>query len=234
MSQALLYAFVAGVALPLGAAYGMWLRPSKTQTSLLLAFASGALITAVAYELFGSAFEKHAPAASVSFICGAVVFVLADTWLEKRTKLSAASGAALGFALLAGEILDGVPENLALGVTLVEKSGFVILVAIFIANFPEAIVGSQRMSDAGMSKQKVMAIWSVSGTVLAIPVIVGYSALEGMPEIGLAVPLGFAAGAIMASLADTLMPEAFSEGGPKVALATALGFLTTFLASTFS
>ena len=90
------------------------------------------------------------------------------------------------------------------------------------------------MSDAGMSKQKVMAIWSVSGTVLAIPVIVGYSALEGMPEIGLAVPLGFAAGAIMASLADTLMPEAFSEGGPKIALATALGFLTTFLASTFS
>ena len=162
------------------------------------------------------------------------MFVLADTWLENRTKSSAASGAALGFALLAGEILDGVPENLALGVTLVEKSGFVILVAIFIANFPEAIVGSQRMSDAGMSRRKVMAIWSVSGTVLAVPVIVGYRALAGMPEIGLAVPLGFAAGAIMASLADALMPEAFSEGGPKIALATALGFLTTFLASTFS
>ena len=55
--------------------------------------------------------------------------------------------------------------------------------------------------------------------------------MEGVHEETLAWPLGFAAGAVLASLADTLTPEAYKEGGPLVAFATALGVLLSFLVS---
>jgi ZIP family zinc transporter len=81
------------------------------------------------------------------------------------------------------------------------------------------------------SAREIVTIWTATAVLLAVAVIVGYAALEGVPNENLAWPLGFAAGAVLASLADTLMPEAFKEGGPPVAYATALGFLLSFMVS---
>ena len=126
--------------------------------------------------------------------------------------------------------LDGVPENLAMGVALLEGSAASLLVAIFASNLPEAIVGAQKMREQ-YGREDVVLIWTATAALLAIAVVVGYVALEGIGHNSLSWPLGFAAGAVLASLADTLMPEAFSEGGPPVAYATALGFLVSFLIS---
>jgi zinc transporter, ZIP family len=79
--------------------------------------------------------------------------------------------------------------------------------------------------------REVVLIWTATAALLALAVVVGYAALEGVSDEALSWPLGFAAGAVLASLADTLMPEAFGEGGPPVAYATALGFLASFLIS---
>ena len=103
--------------------------------------------------------------------------------------------------------------------------------AIFASNLPEAIVGAQKMRDAGMQRGHVLLIWGATAILLAVAVVVGYGAVEGVDEETLAWPLGFAAGAVLASLADTLTPEAYKEGGPLVAFATALGFLLSFLVS---
>jgi ZIP family zinc transporter len=201
-------------------------------TAALLAFASGALITAVAFELFEEAFHADPWRAGIAFAFGAAVFIVVDGWLERRTRGRAASGAGIGFALLAGVTLDGVPENLALGVSLLEGPATALLVAIFVSNLPEAIVGATKMRQAQIAPGRVMAIWLVAAALLAAAVVVGYGALEGVDDATLAWPLGFAAGAVLASLADTLMPEAFEEGGgPWIAYATALGFLVSFLIS---
>ena len=200
-------------------------------TAALLAFAAGALITAVAFELFEDAFDKGgAVRAGVSFFAGATVFIVVDTWLDRRTE-RAGGGAAVGFALLAGVTLDGIPENLAMGVGLVESSSATLLVAIFASNLPEAIVGAQKMRQSGLSPIRIMQIWTVTAVVLGLAVIAGYGALEGVSENALSWPLGFAAGAVLASVADTLMPEAYRDGGPWVAYFTALGFLLSFLVS---
>jgi ZIP family zinc transporter len=106
-----------------------------------------------------------------------------------------------------------------------------LLVAIFASNFPEAVVGAEKMRRAGIPTRQVMLIWSATAVLLAAAVIVGYGALEGLESRALAWPLGFAGGAVLASLADTLMPEAYEEGGPTVAYFTALGFLMSFLVS---
>jgi ZIP family zinc transporter len=232
VGQAILFAVVASSALPIGAAIGIWAAPPKRVTAALLAFASGALITAVAFELFEDAYSAGPERAAIAFLAGATVFIVLDSWLDRRTRAKAVAGASVGFALLLGVTLDGVPENLAMGVSLIEGGGATLLVAIFASNLPEALVGAKKMRDARLSPAAIMTIWIGAAVLLAIPVVVGYVALEGVEPQTLAWPLGFAAGAVLASLADTLMPEAFEEGGPSVAYATALGFLVSFVVST--
>jgi ZIP family zinc transporter len=232
LGTAVAYAVIAGVALPLGAAIGILRPPSRAVTAGLLAFASGALITAVAFELFEDAFNHGgAVRAGVSFFAGATVFIVVDTWLDGVTHRRKAQGGAIGFALLAGVTLDGVPENLAMGVGLIDSASATLLVAIFASNLPEATVGAQRMLEAGLARRTIMLIWTATALLLAVAVVVGYGLLDGVQQSTLAWPLGFAAGAVLASLADTLMPEAFKEGGPWVAYLTALGFLLSFLVS---
>ena len=229
--RATLFAVVASSGLPLGAWIAFWRPPSRAVTAALLAFASGALITAVAFELFEDAFRQNAWRAGVAFAAGASVFIGVDTWLDRHTERRSAAGATVGFALLAGVTLDGVPENLAMGVALVEHGGPALLVAIFASNLPEAIVGSEKMREAGLKRGRVLLTWSVTALLLALAVVAGYGALQGVPDRVIAWPLGFAAGAVLASLADTLMPQAYEEGGPWVAWFTALGFLLSFLIS---
>ena len=87
------------------------------------------------------------------------------------------------------------------------------------------------MVEAGLSRGQALLIWGATAVLLGLAVVGGYGALEGLPERALAWPLGIAAGAVLASLADTLMPEAFQEGGSWIAWFTALGFLLSFLIS---
>lgn len=231
METAVLFAVLASSALPLGALLGVWRPPARRVTAALLAFASGALVTAVAFELFEDAFHQNAWSAGVAFAVGASTFVLVDTWLDRRRARRSAAGGAVGFALLAAVTLDGIPENLAMGVALIGSSDPTLLVAIFAANLPEAIVGSEEMREAGLDARGVLLTWCVAALLLGVAVVAGYGGLRGLSEDALALPLGFAAGAVLASLADTLMPEAYEEGGPWVAWFTALGFLLSFLLS---
>lgn len=231
MGEAILFAAIASSALPLGALIAVWRPPPRPVTAALLGFASGALITAVAFELFEKAFEHGGVwRAGIAFFAGATAFILVDGWLERHTERQRARDGAVGLALLAGVTLDGVPENLAMGVALLEGSALTLLVAIFASNLPEAIVGAEKMRGE-RSDREVVLIWTATAVLLAAAVVVGYAALEGIGDDALSWPLGFAAGAVLASLADTLMPEAYSEGGPPVAYATALGFLASFLIS---
>jgi zinc transporter, ZIP family len=229
VADVVLFAVLASSALPLGALIGVWTPPPRGVTAALLGFASGALITAVAFELFEKAFE-HGGAwrSGLAFAAGATAFILTDAWLERHMARQRERGSVVGFALLAGVTLDGVPENLAMGVALLEGSAVTLLVAIFASNLPEAIVGAEKMR-AERSPGEIVAIWTATAVLLAVAVVLGYVALEGIPHSSLSWPLGFAAGAVLASLADTLMPEAFKEGGPLVGYATALGFLLSFL-----
>jgi ZIP family zinc transporter len=232
LAEAVLFALIASLALPLGGWIGAWRPPPRQVTAALLAFASGALISAVAFELFDDAVEHGGTwQAGAAFLGGATTFIVVDSWLDRRTERRSAAGGSVGFALWAGVTLDGLPENLAMGVGLIESSNPALLVAIFASNFPEAVVGAQKMREAGLGRGPVLAIWSGTAIILALAVIAGHGAFGDLGEAALAWPLGFAAGAVLASLADTLMPEAFEEAkqNPRIAYFTALGFLLSFV-----
>jgi ZIP family zinc transporter len=192
-----------------------------------LAFAAGALVVSTSFELFEPAFEDGGPWRSgLAFAAGAAVFVAADTLLDRRT-----AGSAAGLALLAGVTLDGVPENTALGVSLNASGSVALLVAVFVSNFPEALTGARSMLDKGRSARAVVGLWCAATLLLALAVVAGLYLFAGVGAPVLSYPLAFAGGAVLASLVDTLAPEAFGDGGPGVGLASAAGFLAGFLLS---
>jgi ZIP family zinc transporter len=192
-----------------------------------LAFATGALISALSFELFAEAHRGGGPWASgLAFAAGAVVFVVADTVLDRFS-----AGSVAGPALLAGVTLDGVPENTALGVTLGTGGSIALLVAVFVSNFPEALSGAVSMRENGVARGRILLLWATATTLLAAAVVAGSLLFDGASPGQLALPLAFAAGAVLASVVDTLAPEAFKDGGPWIALASAAGFFTAFMLS---
>lgn len=257
MRESLLFGVVASSALVLGALVGGRVQIPKRVLAAMLAFASGALITALAFELFEDSYEQGGLwRSALGLVVGAVVFTLVSQRLDRLAeghreedhgseKLdldapasdaaaspASVSGAA-GLALLAAVTLDGVPENVALGVALGEGSGGIaLLAAIFVSNFPEALVGSASMRSQGRSQGFIVGMWTACAVLLALAVVIGAGPLSSAEATTLSLPLAFAAGAVLASLADTLMPEAYEQGGPTVALSTTAGFVLSFYLAT--
>jgi zinc transporter, ZIP family len=238
--SALLFGLAASSALVIGAVAGAYWSPPQPVLAAALAFASGALISALAFDLFEESFRAGgAWLSGIGLLGGAATFVSADMLLDRY--IAGGGSSVSAFALLAGVTLDGIPENTALGISLLETSGsgaIALLAAIFASNLPEALGGAVGMREQGRSKIFVIGVWTATAVLLAAAVVVGNGALKVMSEeLGvmseepLAVLLSFAGGAVLASLADTLMPDAYREGGPLVAFATAAGFLLSFLIS---
>ena len=239
--NSLLYGFAASGALLIGSVIGSFWRAPTRVTGVFLAFASGSLIAALAFELFPEAAQIGGlPLASVGMIVGAGVFVLINNWVDRRATRSLAgarleqqevaekaSNRGVGMALVAAVTLDGLPENMALGISLTTEGSLVLLAAIFVSNLPEALVGARAMRDGGRSAFFAIGIWTLTTVLLTFAVVLG-SLLGALPPGMLCFLLAFAGGAVLASLADTLMPEAFEKGRPLNAFATVAGFLLSF------
>ena len=257
MGESLLFGVVASSALVIGSFVGGRVQIPKRVLAGMLAFAAGALITALAFELFEDSYEQGGLwRAVLGLLAGAVVFTVISQRLDRlaegdrpeddgsekldleapagdATASSASTSGAAGLALLAAVTLDGVPENVALGVSLGEGSGgLALLAAIFVSNFPEALVGSASMRAQGRGQGFILGVWTACAVLLALAVVVGAGPLSDAGAETLSLPLAFAAGAVLASLADTLMPEAYEDGGPAVALSTAAGFVLSFYLAT--
>jgi ZIP family zinc transporter len=192
----ILFGLAASSALVIGAVAGAYWTPPKALLASALAFASGALITALAFDLFQESFERGgAWVSAIGLLLGAATFVAADELLDRY--IEGAGGNVSAFALLAGVTLDGIPENMALGVSLLESSGagaLTLLVAIFFSNLPEALGGAVGMRQQGRSRGFAIGVWSATAVVLAVAVVLGNVALSGVGEGPLAVLLSFAGG----------------------------------------
>ncbi|ROR67354.1 ZIP family metal transporter [Agrococcus jenensis] len=260
MGESLIFGIVASSALIIGALVGVRFDLPKRLLAILLSFAAGALITALAFELFEDAYEMGGIwRAAVGLFLGAAVFTGLSALLDRaaqpgkgkpadevqgsakldtdaaasdRSATKATTRGAAGLALLAAVTLDGVPENVALGVSLGEGSGgLALLAAIFVSNLPEALVGASSMRTQGMARAKILGLWTACAVLLVGAVVLGAGPLASVDPESISLPLAFAAGAVIASLADTLMPEAYEHGGPAVAMSTAAGFVLSFVLS---
>jgi ZIP family zinc transporter len=220
------WAFVGASSLILGALIALPGRVKGRPLALLIGFGSGALISALAYDLFEEAVLASATGLSVAigFVAGAVTYVVGDEIIDRLPGKDASKGGG-GLPILLGAVLDGIPESIVLGLTLVAGGpSLAILGAIFISNVPESVAASTRMLASGRRPVWVIGVWTLVACASALAAAIGYGLLATAPGDTIAFIDAYAAGAILTLLADELLPAAHAESNRLVGLTTAAGF----------
>lgn len=235
MLEAALWGLLTAGSLWVGAVLAAYAHPGGRWIGAALAFGSGALIAAVAYELVLEAFETDLGFAAVGFATGAIAFYVGDWAIDRRGGHGRKSMhgehqlAGTAPAIVLGTVLDGIPESFVLGASLHEGSvATAVVVGVFVSNVPEALSGTSGLFQAGWTRSRVFTMWSEVVAVSVLAAALGWYALDSMPTATGAFALAFAGGALLVMLADTLMPEAFALGGREAGLLTALGFALGF------
>ena len=228
MLEAMGWALLGASSLLIGALIAFAVRIGDRLLGFILAFGAGVLISAVAYELVEEALTVGAPAGAVGagFALGALVFFLGDVAIDRRLKGPSARAGGLGIVL--GAVLDGIPESVVIGASLLagESASVAVIVAVFLSNIPESISASSDLIHDGWSRSRVLLLWIIVVVASTLAAGLGYVALEGAAGSWVAAIQAFAAGAILTMLADEMIPEAFenTEHNKSVGLALALGF----------
>jgi zinc transporter, ZIP family len=238
------WGWVSGSALLIGAMFGYLLSFSQRTVATIMAFGSGVLISALTLELMDEAYKSSgflAPA--VGFIAGALLYTGANWVIERRgaahrkrsgsQQNSESESPGSGSALAVGALLDGIPESIAIGLSMVRGHGVSVaaVVAIFISNLPEGLSSSSGMKRAGRSKSYVLSLWLSICLASGVASIVGYSVFSEFPVAVADSTTALAAGAILAMISDTMLPEAYEQAGTTTGLVTVLGFLISFVLS---
>ncbi|MFD8499963.1 ZIP family metal transporter [Amycolatopsis sp. NPDC059657] len=235
------WGLVGGAALVAGAAVAWFIRVPRWLVAAVMAFGAGVLISALSFGLMDEAERTGGllPTA-LGFLGGAGAYVLADGLLSRKgAKHRKRSGdqqareadvAGSGTAIAVGALLDGVPESVVLGVSLLDGGtvGVAMLAAVIISNLPEGLSSAAGMKQAGRSARYVFGVWIGIAVASGLASTLGYLGLRGASPATIALITAIAAGAILAMIADTMIPEAFERTQIFTGLITVLGFLTAF------
>jgi len=211
---------VAASSLVLGGLLAVLHKWPEGLVGAVLAFGAGALISAVSFDLFEEGQNIGGPIPlAIGLAAGALTYFLADRFVEKKVPGG-------GTALALGALLDGIPEQAVLGIGLGagEKISIGLLAAIFVSNLPEAIGASSDLEDAGTSRQKINLLWLAVAAVCTLATVVGYALADATGGNFRAAINGFAAGALLVMLVDSMIPEASKKAGRPAGLLTVLGF----------
>lgn len=234
-----------GSALVVGALIAFVAKPSQRLVAGVMAFGSGVLISALAFELMDEAYRTggFAPTA-IGFLSGAAIYTAANIYLSKRgakhRKRSGhqqtsddgqADGA--GLAIAVGALLDGIPESLVIGLSLLNGGGvsLVTVGAVFLSNVPEGLSSAAGMRKAGRSATYIFGVWIGIALISGLSAYLGYFIFADAGPGVVAATNAMAAGAILAMLADTMIPEAFEHAHDYAGLITVSGFLMAFVLS---
>lgn len=233
MAAAVGWGALAASSLVIGALLAFARKWPPQQTGIVLAFGAGALISAVSFELV----EEGTETAGLRWVAlglgiGAITYFLADGALDRREARRSGGGAA-GTSLALGAFLDGIPEQLVLGIGLAAGEGVSVglIVAIFVSNLPESIGSANEMHEAGRSREQVLRLWIVVAVICLIATVVGYAIADAAPAELRAAIDGFAGGALLVMLIDSMIPGARADAGRIAGLVTVLGFAVAFALS---
>jgi zinc transporter, ZIP family len=231
MGAALGWGAVATSSLVLGALLGITRAWSSRLVGLVLAFGAGALISAVSFELAAEGIDL-AGTRPVAFglATGALTYFGCDLLIARRASGARAgargAGGEAGAALALGALLDGIPEQLVLGIGAASGDGVSIglLAAIYVSNLPEAIGSASDMRAAGHTRGSVARLWSGVAALCTLATAAGYALADATAGSFKGGVNGFAAGALVVMLIDSMIPEATEKSGRVAGLVATLGF----------
>jgi ZIP family zinc transporter len=240
------WGLVGGSALLIGAAIGYAAKLPQRLIAAIMAVGAGVLISAVAFDLIDEAYARGGfDATALGFLGGALAYTIANVVISRRgarhrkrsgsnAKQSlppADSGSALAIAV--GALLDGIPESIVIGVSLLQGTGvsLVTVVAVFLSNVPEGLSSAAGMRRAGHGPGYIFGVWGGIALLSGLAALIGNLALAHAPADVIAGVTAVAAGAILAMLVDTMIPEATEEAPEYSGLITVAGFLLAFVLS---
>ena len=246
------WGLVVGGSLLAGAVMAALLRLPARLAATVTAFGGGILLAAIALELVPEADDGAGAALTAAgLLAGTLIYVGADAWLNRepgmramrRSGHAAAAGrpmtmrgghaeAARGESIAAGIFVDGVPESLALGLTIAEgELGVALLAGILLGNLVESYGAAQPILAGGRSRSFVLRLLGGIGTALAAATVLGGTVLADASPSLVGTAQAVAAGAVLAVISIAIVPHAFSEVSSRVATATVIGFIAGYLLS---
>jgi zinc transporter, ZIP family len=221
---------------------------------LVMAFGAGTLISAVTTDLVVPAYEGAGRApAGVGLLVGAVGYFALTQWLDRRAEredpeepvedaediagdeaLPAGADATAARNLTVGMVLDGIPESIAIGLTLLVGGtvSIALVGAVFLSNLPEAIGVAAAILAGGSPLRSVLLRFGAIVAVGAAAGAIGYGLLQPSEADLIAVIQSIAAGAMIVVTVNEMVPLAVRGAGRRAGLAAAGGFaLAAFLST---
>ncbi len=236
--SALFWGAFSSAALFIGQALARPMTNATRLTGMVMGFGAGTLLSAVAYELIPEANIERGPGVVVAFLAGAVVYFVADRVIDmrggaNRQQIDTDHSGGSGMAMFLGALLDGIPEAFILGISLAQGNGISVafVTAVFVSNIPQGIAGTTSLRTAGVNERRILRMWTALTVACAVVAVGGFALAEHTGVTGL-YSEAFAAGAVLTMLANSMMPEAFEEGGVLVGLCTVVGYLVAAVLST--
>jgi ZIP family zinc transporter len=238
MFEAFLWGALAASTLLAGALVAYITTPSKKVIAVVMALGAGLLIGSVAFELIDEALKTTVVAVvGLYTLIGAAVFTLGNRYLDahgggdrKDADGDQASGSPL--AIVFGSVLDGVPESFVLGLTVLQgEVSVALLIGIALSNLPEGLSSSSGLRVAGWARGRVVKMWTLVIVVSAVSAALGYALLDPASGRTGALAQGFAAGALLAMVTDTMLPEAYEEERISTGSLVAIGFAISLMLS---
>ena len=237
--QAGLWGLLGGSALLIGAGIGYFLRIPQRFIAAIMAFGAGVLISALSFELMDEAYKRGGlDSTSIGFLSGGTVYTFANWFLsvqgaKHRKRSDQEKSSEGGLAIAIGALLDGIPESIVIGVSMIEGGivSWVTVAAVFLSNIPEGLSSAAGMKSAGRSLKYIFGVWGAIALLSGFAAFIGYSVFSGLSTEIIAATTAIAAGAILAMISDTMIPEAFAYTHDFAGIITVTGFLVAFVLS---
>jgi len=225
--DALFWAFVSVSGIIIGALLGVYVKFTHNTISKIMALAAGVLIAAATIELASEAIKHTGIAfALLAFMIGGAGFSFGNALLSKKEAQNRKRCGCVaqpteenvpgsGLAITLGTAMDAVPEGIVLGLSLFTQGvNLPLILAIALGNLPEAISGSVGMLGANRTKAWILKLWGEVAVGTVILTLLGFVFAKYISSEGVALLELFGAGALIAMVSETLIPEAF-HGTPK-------------------
>jgi ZIP family zinc transporter len=241
--QAAAWGLLSASGLLIGAVGGYYTWLQHATIARVMTFAAGVLLAVVAVDLVIDARGAVGLHWTVmGLLCGAAVFSSVNWLLSRRgaqhrkrcgecvEQPQEGQQPGSGLAIAAGTFLDGVPEGVVLGLSVLHQGapGLGTVTAFFLANIPEALSSSAGMRRAGRSPRYVFGVWIGIALMISLAAAVAGLVLRGSGPVRGTVE-AFAAGAILALVSETMIPEAF-HGSPQFnGLLLVVGFVALLI-----
>jgi ZIP family zinc transporter len=236
--QALFWGLVSGSALVLGACLGLYGNLKRETIAVIMAFGGGVLVSVIAFDLMDEAFGHSGLLLSTGgCLAGAFLFTavatLADEYNRRRHRAGADEGASRGLGIAIGSFIDSIPESIVIGVSLIEGEGVALatVIAVFVSNVPESLASSAGMKAGGTAPRHILLLWCGIAVTSGLLSLAGFAVFSGLPPGWTAIMEAIGAGALLAMIADSMIPEAFAEAHNTAGFVAALGFVSGYALS---